>query len=94
MHPEAKNEKEVQIDTTVQEKNITFPTDAKLSKKVIDNCTKIAKKEGVKQRQTYKRVAKQHLHDAYFGHHPKRRKKALMARTAKHITKTKIKIKS
>ena len=80
LHPEAKNEKEVQIDTTVQEKNITFPTDAKLAKKVIDNCTKIAEKEGVKQRQTYKRVAKQHLRDAYFGHHPKRKKKAIMAR--------------
>ena len=80
LHPKAKNEKEVQIDTTVQEKNITFPTDAKLAKKVIDNCTKIAQKEGVKQRQTYKRVAKQHLRDAYFGHHPKRKKKAIMAR--------------
>ena len=80
LHPKAKNEKEVQIDTTVQEKNITFPTDAKLAKKVIDNCTKIAQKEGVLQRQTYKRVAKQHLRDAYFGHHPKRKKKAVMAR--------------
>lgn len=80
LHTDAKNEKEVQIDTTVQEKNITFPTDAKLAKKVIDNCTKIAVKEGVKQRQTYKRVAKQHLRDAYFGHHPKRKKKATMAR--------------
>ena len=80
LHPEAKNEKEVQIDTTVQEKNITFPTDSKLAKKVIDNCTKIAEKEGIKQRQTYKRVAKQHLRDAYFGHHPKRKKKAIMAR--------------
>ena len=80
LHPKAKNEKEVQIDTTVQEKNITFPTDAKLAKKVIDNCYKIAQKEGVKQRQTYKRVAKQHLRDAYFGHHPKRKKKATMAR--------------
>jgi IS5 family transposase len=80
LHPKAKSEKEVQIDTTVQEKNISFPTDAKLAKKVIDNCTKIAEKEGVKQRQTYKRVAKQHLRDAYFGHHPKRKKKATIAR--------------
>lgn len=80
LHPKAKNEKEVQIDTTVQEKNITFPTDAKLAKKVIDNCTKIAGREGIKQRQTYKRVAKQYLRDAYFGHHPKRKKKAVMAR--------------
>ena len=80
LHPAAKNEKEVQIDTTVQEKNITFPTDAKLAKKVIDNCVKIAEKEGVSQRQTYKRISKQHLRDAYFGHHPKRKKKAVMAR--------------
>jgi IS5 family transposase len=80
LHPKAKNEKEVQIDTTVQEKNITFPTDAKLAKKVIDNWTKIAEKEGVKQRKTYKRVAKQHLRDDYFEHHPKRKKKAIMAR--------------
>ena len=49
LHPKAKNEKEVQIDTTVQEKNITFPTDAKLAKKLIDNCTKIAEFEGIKQ---------------------------------------------
>lgn len=80
LHPRAKFEKEVQIDTTVQEKNITFPTDAKLAKKVIDNCVKIAEREGVKQRQTYKRVSKQHLRDAYFGHHPKRMKKAVAAR--------------
>ena len=80
LHPRAKFEKEVQIDTTVQEKNITFPTDAKLAKKVIDNCVKIAEKEGVKQRQTYKRVSKQHLRDAYFGHHPKRMKNAIAAR--------------
>lgn len=80
LHPKAKNEREVQIDTTVQEKNITFPTDAKLAKKIIDNCVKIAEKTGVKQRQTYKKISKQHLRDAYFGHHPKRKKKAVMAR--------------
>lgn len=78
--PRQKNEKEVQIDTTVQEKNITFPTDAKLVKKVIDNCAKITQKEEVIQRQIYKRVTKQHLRDAYFGHHPKRKKKTIMAR--------------
>ena len=79
LHPQAKTEKEVQIDTSVQEKNITFPTDAKLAKKVIDNCRKIARKEGIPQRQSYQRVAKQHLRDAYFGHHPRRQKKAIVA---------------
>lgn len=80
LHPGAKDEKEVQIDTTVQEKNITFPTDSKLAKKIIDNCSKIASKEGIIQRQSYVRVAKQHLRDAYFGHHPSRKKKAIAAR--------------
>jgi transposase, IS5 family len=80
LHPKAINEKEVQIDTIVQEKIITFPTYAKLAKKIIDNCTKIAKKAGIKQRNTYKRVAKKHLRDAYFSHHTKRKQKATTAR--------------
>lgn len=80
LHPKAKREDEVQIDTSVGEKNITFPTDAKLAKKVIDNCCKIAQEEGVVQRQSYKRVSKQLLRTAYFGHHPKRQKDAKMAR--------------
>ena len=40
-------EKEVLIDTTVQEKNITYPTDAKLHKKIIEGCWKIAEKEDI-----------------------------------------------
>ena len=34
-------EKEVLIDTTVQKKNKTYPTDAKLHKKIIERCRKI-----------------------------------------------------
>lgn len=48
-------EKEVLIDTTVQEKNITFPTDTKLQKKIIEKCRKIAEKEGIVLRQSYKK---------------------------------------
>ena len=33
-----KEVKEVRVDTTVQEKNITFPTDRKLTEKVIEHC--------------------------------------------------------
>ncbi|MBN2172726.1 MAG: transposase [Bacteroidales bacterium] len=51
-------EKEVLIDTTVQEKNITFPTDAKLQKKIIEKCREIAEKEGIVLRQSYKRKLK------------------------------------
>lgn len=41
LHGEAALEREVIVDTTVQEKNITFPTDTKLRVKVISRCWKI-----------------------------------------------------
>jgi IS5 family transposase len=63
-------------DTTVQENNTTFPTDAKLCKKVIDYCNKIAENEGIKQRQRYTKVSKQMLRRTYNGKHPKRAKTA------------------
>ena len=69
-------EKEVLIDTTVQEKNITFPTDTKLQKKIIEKCRKIADNEGIVLRQSYKRILKQLMIDQRFRQHPKRRKKA------------------
>jgi len=69
-------EKEVLIDTTVQEKNITFPTDTKLHKKIIDKCNTIAETEGIPLRQSYKRTAKQLMIDQRFRNHPKRKKKA------------------
>jgi len=67
-------------DTTVQENNTTFPTDAKLCKKVIDKCNKIAEKEGIKQRQKYKKESKQLVQTTYNGNHPKRSKAAKRAR--------------
>jgi IS5 family transposase len=72
-------ESEVLIDTTVQEKNITFPTDVKLQKKIIEKCRKISKREGIQLRQVYKRELKQLMIDQRFHSHPKRRKKALAA---------------
>jgi transposase, IS5 family len=56
-------EDEVLIDTTVQEKNITYPTDVKLQKKVIEKCRKIAIKERIRLRQSYKRELKQLMID-------------------------------
>ena len=66
-------------DTTVQENNTTFPTDAKLAKRIIDRCNTIAENEGIQQRQSYKRVSKQLLRDTYNPSHPKRRIKARKA---------------
>jgi len=48
----------ISVDTTVQEKNITYPTDDKLYKKIIVKCLAIAKKEAIKLRQTYAKELK------------------------------------
>ncbi len=70
----------VSIDSTVQEKNITYPTDAKLHKKIIDKCVKEAGKQNINLRRSYKRTSKQLVRDTYNGSHPKRCKKANAAR--------------
>jgi|TARA_Y100000294_G_scaffold13835_1_gene12346 IS5 family transposase len=48
----------VTVDTTVQPKNITFPTDAKLLEVAIRQLGKLAREENVPLRQSYARVAK------------------------------------
>src|SRR5215813_11529190 len=48
----------VVIDTTVQPKNITFPTDAKLVNCAREKLVKLAKRLGVRLRQSYARVGK------------------------------------
>ena len=45
-------------DTTVQEKNITYPTDDKLYKKIIKECQSIAQKESIELRQSYTQTVK------------------------------------
>ncbi len=48
----------VTVDTTVQPKNVTFPTDAKLLETAIQQLGKLARQHGVPLRQSYARVAK------------------------------------
>ena len=45
-------------DTTIQEKNITYPTDDKLYKKIIGKCRDIAEKENIELRQSYTQTLK------------------------------------
>ncbi len=78
-----KTSKYVLSDTTVQENNTTFPTDAKLCKRIIDHCNKIAEREGIKQRQRYTKVSKQLVRNTYNGKHPKRAKTA--RKSARHL---------
>lgn len=48
----------VAVDTTVQEKAIAHPTDARLTHRAIEKLVKLAEREGIKLRQSYSRVAK------------------------------------
>ena len=49
----------VTVDTTVQPKNIAFPTDAKLLHAAIKGLNRLARHHGASLRQSYLRVAKQ-----------------------------------
>lgn len=73
------NEDEGTIDTTVQEKNITYPTDNKLHRKVIKKCVAIAERENIELRQSYTRTLKKLSVDQRFRNHPKNYKKARKA---------------
>src|SRR3712207_4230018 len=53
--------RQVIVDTTVQEKAITFPTDAKLMHRARERLVRLAKRHGVRLRQSYVRVGKRTL---------------------------------
>jgi len=61
MHGPKSKEKDVVVDTTVQEKNITYPTDSKLYKKVIERCWKAADREGIRLRRRYRKEVRRCL---------------------------------
>ena len=75
LHGKQAQEATVLIDTTVQEKNITYPTDAKLAIKIINRLNKLAKHHGIQQRRTYvKEVKNCRLSIRHFRHVKKRAK--------------------
>jgi IS5 family transposase len=55
---EAKDLERVTVDTTVQPKAVAHPTDARLMHRALEKLVKLARREGVKLRQSYVRVAK------------------------------------
>ena len=75
LHGLERLEREVIIDTTVQEKNITFPTDTKLRVKVMSRCWKLASRESLRLRRSYRRELKQCLRVIRFSrrHHDQKR---------------------
>ena len=76
LHGSCAEEQQVLIDTTVQEKNITYPTDGKLAIKMIHHLHKIAKKEQLNLRRTFVKEIKEHRINLRFFKHPKKIKKA------------------
>jgi transposase, IS5 family len=60
---EEKDLQRVNVDTTVQEKAIAFPTDARLYEKARTAVVREAQKASVKLRQSYKRVGKKALYN-------------------------------
>src|SRR3990167_8629626 len=76
---ETKNLKRTVVDTTVQPKAITFPTDAKLRYKAIISLVRLAKQNQVMLRQSYVRVGKITLIKSSRYRHAKQMKRAKKA---------------
>ena len=76
---DAINDEQVIIDSTVQESNMTFPTDGKLAIKMIHHLHHIAKEEKIQLRRTYIKEIKGHRISLRFFRHPKKIKKARAA---------------
>jgi len=66
----------VNVDTTVQEKAIAFPTDARLYEKARRLLVREAQKRGIELRQTYTRVGKKALHQQSRYRHARQLKRA------------------
>jgi IS5 family transposase len=79
LHGKEALEDKVSIDTTVQEKDITFPTDAKLAVAILEACWGIAEKNRLKLHQSYKRKTASAKLMLRFGNHPKKKKQAIRA---------------
>lgn len=76
LHGARAQETEVVVDTTVQEKNITHPTDTKLAHKIIRRCGKVADRNGVKLRRRYRKAVRQCVMAQRWRKDPKKRKAA------------------
>jgi IS5 family transposase len=75
-HGDKSPETEVVVDTTVQEKNITHPTDPKLAHKIIRRCWKLADRNDVKLRRRYRKAVRHCVMAQRWRKDPKKRKAA------------------
>jgi IS5 family transposase len=73
----------VNVDTTVQEKAITFPTDARLYYKMREKLVRLAEQSGIKLRQSYRRVARRAL--VLVGRYGRGRSQKLLLRETRRL---------
>lgn len=66
----------VTVDTTVQEKNVSYPTDAKLRYKALLGLAREARRAGIELRQSYVRVGKRALQQSQRYRHAKQMNRA------------------
>jgi IS5 family transposase len=85
MHDSCSEEEEIVVDTTVQEKNITHPTDTKLLIKVIERCWELRTQHNIKLRRTFQKAVKKHRLNLRWSRHSR---KAKIARKAKRRLRT------
>lgn len=75
LHGKSEGEKDVHADTTVQEKQVTYPTDDKLYLKIMGRCLKLAKAHDIKLRRSFSKEIKERKLALRFRQHPKNQKK-------------------
>ncbi|MFH1049674.1 MAG: IS5 family transposase [bacterium] len=80
LHGKDALELEVVPDTSVQEKNITYPTDVKLYLKVIQRCLRLGHEFGIEWRQSYKRTVKRLRFETRYARIPSRAKQGRRAK--------------
>jgi len=76
--------KEDRVNSTVQGKNITLPTDRKLTERVIEHCKRIARKENIMPKQTFGLEIKRLKYKLPFARNPKNLKSHKMAQVRLH----------
>lgn len=76
MHGKKCQEQEIVVDTTVQEKQVSFPTDSKLHRKVIVRCWKLADRNGIRLRRRYLKEVRRCVQLQRWRRDPRKRKLA------------------
>jgi IS5 family transposase len=76
LHGERAKESEVVVDSTVQEKNVTYPLDTKQYRKIIMRCWRLADRNGVRLRRRYRKEVRACMMAQRWRKDPRKRKAA------------------